>query len=55
MNVHPVLASLEYFASILLVLTIVVHAQIIFKEMGSHVMVKLFDFQKNGIVLLVFR
>lgn len=36
MNVHPTLASLEYFASILLVLTIAVHAQIIYMEMGSH-------------------
>lgn len=55
MNVYPALASLEYFATILLVLTIVVHAQIICKEMGSHVTVKLLVFQKNAIVLLSFR
>lgn len=38
MNAFPVLAFLEYFASTLLVLTIVVHARIIYMEMGNPVM-----------------
>lgn len=40
MNAFPVLAFLEYFASTLLVLIIVVHAQITYMEMGSPVTVK---------------
>ena len=55
MNVYPVLASPEYFASILLVLTIVVHAQTICKEMGGRVTVKLFVLRKNAIILLSLR